>query len=97
MEPIIILITILSITASAEYVSYKDYKVLEVLPKSEKDVKVLNDLKFSDSQFDYYVWSEVVSVNRKVKIMVEPKKQATLQNYLSTVGLEGEMIIEDFD
>ncbi|VVC97745.1 unnamed protein product [Leptidea sinapis] len=95
MEPIIILITILSITASAEYVSYKDYKVLEVLPKSEKDVKVLNDLKFSDSQFDYYVWSEVVSVNRKVKIMVEPKKQATLQNYLSTVGLEGEMIIED--
>lgn len=77
---------------SANYVSYKHFKVYKVIPENDKEVQVLNDLQ---KQNEYNFWTDIVTVGSAVRIMVTPEKVANFQDYMTNVGIKAQVVVED--
>lgn len=92
MEWKIIFLIAITTAINAEYVSYDNYKVYKIVPDNENEVQVLIDLK---KQLEYMFWSDVVSVNSDVRIMVAPEKQAGFEKYFEDVGISTRVVIEN--
>lgn len=89
---ILFLFTIAFVFTNAEYVTYKDFKVYNVIPTNEKEVKLLRDL---NQNGHYMFWTDRIQENFEVKIMVKPEKQKEFEDYLTSEGVDMKMVIDD--
>ena len=88
----LILIIAVATAINAEYVSYRNYKVYKIVPSSDTEVQILMDLQ---KQNLYDFWSDVVTVQSDVRILVAPEKQADFEKYLKSVNIPAKVIMED--
>ncbi|XP_073950183.1 zinc carboxypeptidase-like [Choristoneura fumiferana] len=65
-------------------VSYENYKVYNIVPKSEAEVQILTDLKKEGYEF----WTEILEVGNDVRIMVAPAEDEEFSNYIKSVKLD---------
>lgn len=77
---------------NAEYQKFINHKVYQIVPKSDKDVEVLNAMQ-EEGRWDF--WSDVVAIGSDVRIRVEPDMQKEFEEYLNKVGVHNNVIIED--
>lgn len=70
-------------------VSYENYKVYNIVPKSEAEVQILNDLKKDGYEF----WTEIFEVGSEVRIMVPPVEDEEFLNYVKSVNLDAKVSI----
>lgn len=88
----ILFLLVVFVLTNAEYVSYKAFKVYNVIPINEKEVKLLTDL----SQNGHYsFWTDRIQENYEVKIMVKPEKQWEFEYLLKSEGVYINMVIDD--
>lgn len=85
---LVVLIAIVCVNA----VSYKDYKVYDVVPKTKEDVSILKKLLEENK---YIFWNYAVKVENVVKIMVAPEKQDDFEKYMNSAGIDAKLVIED--
>lgn len=69
--------------------SYENYKVYNIVPNNENQVQILTDLKKDGYDF----WSDVVTVDNDVRIMVPPHKDEEFVKYVQSVGLNADLRI----
>lgn len=86
----VILFTVVCI--SAEYISYKDYKVYKITPESENELAILKKV---EKENEFFFWMEVGKVGRDVRIMVRPDKQNKFEKYMANLGLKPFLFIDD--
>ncbi|XP_075983179.1 uncharacterized protein LOC142981269 [Anticarsia gemmatalis] len=77
---------------NAEYVSYENFKVYKTVPVSDNEVQILTDLR---KQNEYMFWSDIISLNGDVRIMVAPEKQNAFEKYVESVGITTRVVIEN--
>lgn len=65
-------------------VSYENYKVYNIVPKSEAEVQILTDLRKEGYEF----WTEIFEVGNDVRIMVAPAEDEEFSNYVKSVKLD---------
>ncbi|XP_047994434.1 uncharacterized protein LOC125232718 [Leguminivora glycinivorella] len=65
-------------------VNYENYKVYNVMPKSEAEVQMVNDLKKDGYEF----WTEIFEVGSEVRIMVAPDQDEEFSSYVKSVNLD---------
>ncbi|KAL0868943.1 hypothetical protein ABMA27_007271 [Loxostege sticticalis] len=82
----------LSVTVIAEKKSYDGYKLYKVVPKTEKEVEILEEIR--DARFADF-WNEYFKVNDDVRMLVEPDLQLVVQGRLMHAGVQVSTIIED--
>lgn len=82
----------LSVTVIAEKKSYDGYKLYKVVPKTEKEVEILEEIR--DARFADF-WNEYFKVNDDVRMLVEPELQLVVQGRLMHAGVQVSTIIED--
>ncbi|XP_063539379.1 uncharacterized protein LOC134748516 [Cydia strobilella] len=70
-------------------VSYENYKVYNIVPKSEAEVQILNDLKKDGYEF----WTEIFEVGSVVRIMVAPVEDEEFSSYVKSVNLDAKVSI----
>ncbi|KAI5642821.1 zinc carboxypeptidase domain-containing protein [Phthorimaea operculella] len=75
-----------------KYQNFKGYKVYKVVPKTEKDVKVLKDI---ETERAYQFWTEVIRKGQDVRIMVAPENQLDLEARLKAIDGEVKVAITD--
>ncbi|CAH2094782.1 unnamed protein product [Euphydryas editha] len=73
-------------------ISYQNYKVYNVVPKTKEDVTILKKLLDENK---YFFWDYAIKVNYDVKIMVAPEKQDDFEKYAESVGINAKLVIED--
>ncbi|KAM3960500.1 uncharacterized protein ACR2FA_005409 [Aphomia sociella] len=71
--------------------SYNNYKVYNVIPKSEVQVQYLTDLRKEGYDF----WTDVIDINKEVRIMVSPEQADEFVKYSTSVGMEAELSINN--
>ncbi|OWR49318.1 carboxypeptidase [Danaus plexippus plexippus] len=86
----VILFTVVCI--SAEYISYRDYKVYKITPESENELAILKKV---EKENEFFFWMEVGKVGRDVRIMVRPDKQNKFEKYMANLGLKPFLFIDD--
>lgn len=89
---ILLLLTIAFVFTNGDYVSYKDYKVYNVVPTNKGDVKLLMELK-ENGHFSF--WTDRIQENYEVKIMVKPEKQKEFEDHLTSAGLNIEVAVDN--
>lgn len=85
-------LTIAFVFTNAEYVSYREFKVYNIIPTNEKEVKLLRDL---DKNGHYMFWTDRIQEQFEVKIMVKPEKQKEFEDHLTSQGVNIKMVIDD--
>lgn len=88
----ILVLLIAFVFTNAEYVSYKDFKVYNVIPTNEKEVKILMDLNLNGH---YSFWTDRIQEYHEVKIMVKPEKQKEFEDHLTSEGVNIKMVVDD--
>ncbi|CAK1583875.1 unnamed protein product [Parnassius mnemosyne] len=78
----LLLLSSVGLTVNA-YKGYENYKVYDVIPKTDVQVQILHDLK--KQGYDY--WTDVFTVNSHVRVMVSPLKDEEFVQYCRNVGL----------
>lgn len=78
-------------TVHAEYKSYRNYKVYKTVPESEKEVELFKEL----SRTGWHFWSDTISVDGDVRVMVAPERQKEYENVLAKAGISCHVIIQD--
>lgn len=87
-----IVLSILSLLAISEaYFSYSNYKVYNVVPRSNEQVQLLVDLKKQEYDF----WTDVFDVGSDVRIMVSPDQDAEFAHYIESVGFNVSVAISN--
>lgn len=87
---VLILISIATLATAAFKKNYEGYKVYDVVPKSEDEVNLLEEVQSSAiGEF----WEDQFDVNHVVKIMVAPEKQKDFLYVLSTANIEVKEVI----
>lgn len=87
-----LLITLVLISAINSLKSYEGYKVYKVIPKSEDDLKILEDLR-TNSMGEF--WDDQFYVNYKSQIMVPSDKQHVFLNRMKVSDMNVTLIIDD--
>lgn len=72
--------------------NYDDFKVYKVTPLTEVQVSLLRDL---EENFSYSFWTEVVSPNKPVHIMVPPKLIENFNGFLRNNSYKYEIFINN--
>ncbi|XP_012279419.1 zinc carboxypeptidase-like [Orussus abietinus] len=85
------LIAVLVATATAEKVSYQDFKVFRVLPKTTQQLQTLSDLE----NLGYSFWLGPSKVGANVDLMVSPEQLEGFQDLVKENGLEYEEYVQD--
>lgn len=70
--------------------SYEGYKVYNVIPTSEAQVQMLNDLR---KQYEF--WTEYLSVGNDARIMVSPAQDEEFVAYTTTAKLDVNLSINN--
>jgi hypothetical protein len=93
---IILLTLVYSISALSQnddyFDKYKNYSLLNVLPKTEQHLDLLVELK---EKFSLDLWTDIRTINRRVDIMVSPQMKDFMLNTLKQAGLNVQVSIED--
>lgn len=72
--------------------NYEGFKVYKVIPKSEDEVRILEDVQ---NRVLGELWDDYVDVNHVVKIMVAPNKQGEFLDVLLKANMEVTEVIEN--
>ncbi|XP_046971388.1 zinc carboxypeptidase-like [Vanessa cardui] len=88
----LLLVLILAVYVNAEYISYKDYKVFNIIPKTEEDVDIIKSIHKENK---YIFWSDKIKVDSDVKIMVKPDEASDFKNYAESIGLNAKLVIQN--
>ncbi|XP_059047429.1 uncharacterized protein LOC131842877 [Achroia grisella] len=86
---LVVLVGIFCISSAAK--SYENYKVYNVIPKTEVQVQYLIDLK--KEKYDF--WTDVINIDSNVRIMVSPEQAEELVEYSTSVGMAIELSISN--
>lgn len=90
LKMIVKALVLLGLVATAAAVkSYTNFKVYNVIPKSEVQVQMLEDLKKEGYEF----WTEYLTVGNDARVMVSPEKNAEFVKYASNAGLNATVSI----
>ncbi|CAH2241666.1 jg26966 [Pararge aegeria aegeria] len=89
-----ILVVLAIVYTSAEYVSYDNYKVYKLQPKTEEQVELLRKLQHTKG-YSFWTLFDYVKVDREVRIMLESKNEREFENYMKSVGLDATKTVED--
>ncbi|KAL7306787.1 hypothetical protein TKK_0001149 [Trichogramma kaykai] len=79
--------------ATAEKVSFQNYKVFRVVPKSTDELELLKHLENYNGQYSY--WSSPNKVGHAVDIMVSPQSQSDFVNLMSSSNVHYHTYIEN--
>jgi hypothetical protein len=72
------------------YKAYENYKVYKVVPQTEVQVQILNDL----CERDYEFWIETqLKIGDDARILVAPTQEDEFLKYIKSVGLHTEVAI----
>lgn len=88
----IIFLSIIVSAIHAEYLSYENFKVYNIVPKTDNEVQILMDV---EKQQEYMFWSDIISLDSDVQIMVAPEKQSEFEKYFKDVNLSASVVIEN--
>lgn len=69
--------------------SYDNFKVYSIIPKSETQLQMLEDLKKEGYEF----WTEYLTVGNDARLMVSPAKNEEFVKYASSAGLNATVAI----
>ncbi|CAG9789475.1 unnamed protein product [Diatraea saccharalis] len=78
--------------SSFAYKSYENFKVYKVIPKSDVQIQILTDLRKNGS---YDFWTDILTVNNEVRILVSPDQEVEFVKYLKSVDLTAEISIKN--
>lgn len=87
---ILILLEIIILSSDAK-VSYENYKVYSVIPKTDEQVQVLIDLNKENNDLDF--WSDVFNVDSDVRVMVSSKYDTEFIDYMKSVNIDVDLKI----
>ncbi|CAB3249417.1 unnamed protein product [Arctia plantaginis] len=88
----IIFLSIIVSAIHAEYVSYDNYKVYKVVPKTDNDVQIIMDV---EKHKEYMFWTDIISLDSDVNIMVAPEKQSEFEKYFKDVNISASVVIQN--
>ncbi|XP_046971373.1 zinc carboxypeptidase-like [Vanessa cardui] len=80
----LVIFAVLIVAVSGAYKSYENYKVYKIVPTTDEQVQILNDL----GKEEYDLWTDVIVVNKDVRIMVPPNKDNQFVKYIKSVGMD---------
>lgn len=83
------LIALLSIAAAK--ISYDNYKVYDIVPTSEAQVQMLEDLK----KEHYSFWNDFFAVGDAARVLVSPSQDEEFLKYAKTAGLDAKLTIKN--
>lgn len=83
---LVALIGLVAVTSASK--SYEGYKVYNVIPTSEAQVQMLNDLRK-----EYEFWTDYLSVGNDARIMVLPDQEGEFVTYAKAAGLNANLSI----
>ncbi|XP_045777022.1 uncharacterized protein LOC123875314 [Maniola jurtina] len=84
----------LVVNTSAEYVSYKNFKVFKLHPKTDEQVELLRKLQDTEG-YSFWTLFDYVKVDREVRIMMDANKEKDFENYMKSVGLDATKTVDD--
>ncbi|XP_037963440.2 zinc carboxypeptidase [Plutella xylostella] len=90
MKIIILALIGLTISANATKLSYENFKVYNVVPKTEDDVNYLTGLHDKEG---YDFWTEHIKAGSNVRIMVYPQIEEEFVAYCKTNGMDIEISV----
>lgn len=83
---------LVAITTSNAFVDYKNFKVYKIIPESEEQVHILNNLR-KDGHYDF--WTDIINVGKHAKIMVQPSEHEEFEKYISNIGIKSELSLSN--
>nr|XP_034834187.1 zinc carboxypeptidase-like [Maniola hyperantus] len=90
----ILIFLVIVVNTSSEYVSYKNYKVFKLHPKTEEQVEVLRKLQDTEG-YSFWTLFDYVKVDREVRIMMDANKEKDFENHMKSVGLDATKTVDD--
>lgn len=82
--------------ALSEKVSYRNYKVYQIIPKDDAALKALRELEDQSTEFStFQFWHGATKVGHEVTLMVAPQTQETIEQMLSDLKVDSRIMIQD--
>lgn len=80
--------------ADAEKLTFHNYTVYSIIPKSLSALKILKD--WEETRYnDFNFWSPTTTVNRSVEVMVPPHLKGFVERIVNTMGMSSRIFMEN--
>lgn len=80
------ILSILIICASSEPFRFDNYTLYKVLPNNLKEIKILEDLYNSNSEYDF--WDDPVPTSKYINVVSKPELKTDLEQFLGMNGID---------